>query len=143
MPGIWTLPGNSSTARSGWVAADATQQPCRVCSSESCELSSAQKNARLSVSRDFDLRQNVPEPIGQEFPGRRADQPPGTAVLAAGPTAGIGGIAPRISWFIVQPLIRVLSSDSRAVSEYLCATSGLLERAATGPGCPGVVAAWA
>jgi len=44
MPDIWTLQGNSSTARSGWVAADAAQQPCRFCLPGACELRSAQKN---------------------------------------------------------------------------------------------------
>jgi len=50
MPGIWTLRGNSSTARSGWVAADAATQ-CRFCWPSARKLAVVGRGPSASAER--------------------------------------------------------------------------------------------
>jgi hypothetical protein len=62
MLGIWTLRGNSSTARSGWVAAEAANS-VGFCWSGACKLTSMR--TRPFTSRDHSPDRKAPVPIRQ------------------------------------------------------------------------------
>ena len=90
MPGIWTWRGNSSTARSGWVAADTAQQPLIL-------LTGCLRVEQLAEERSH---LGIIDRTGRAG-ANRATIPSGRASTRS---------RARIPWFIVHPMIKILPS---------------------------------
>jgi len=121
MPGIWTWRGSSSTARSGWVAADAAQQPCRFCLPSACELRSARAEERSHLG--------IIDRTGRTGADRATIPERARRSAAQSNRLWLRSNVPASTRSRAHPMVNRASDDQDAVirksrrPEYLCATA--------------------